>query len=360
MNLCSMLVDSFADEGLTNAQMSNAREIICRLDPRVFYVTVFHMDAVDERIANRPNTSLIHVGKRRQSVTILKSFLSGKHDIVFYIKASPSAKWYMRLRSTKLAPGVTVGTVESRSNLSQEPTISPEAVRLWEQTVLRCDFLFSNSTAVAEHLLESYGRESEVIPTGVNSTYFTPSDRERNERPRVLFVGSLRPFKRPDLLLDAAARFPHADFVIVGDGMMKAQLDDRVRTENLRNVLLLGALDANAVRTEYQNADIFLFPSKWEGSPKVILEAAACGLPVIARRDYCPETVFPGVTGFLEDSDDLLLARVEQLLRNGELRRRMGAAGRILSQKFDWDKITDQWQEAFLRVWKDKPGMRAA
>jgi glycosyltransferase involved in cell wall biosynthesis len=360
MDLCRILVDSCADGGLTNAQMSNAREIICRLDPQRFRVTVFHRNAPDARIVARPNTRFIPLPERRQSATILKTFLSGQQDIIFYLKASPAAKWYMRLRGMRADGCITVGTVESRSNLIDEPTILPEVIRLWEQTVLRCDCLFSNSRAVAQHLAQYYGLASEIIPTGVDTSYFVPNDRKTAGPARVLFVGSLRPFKRPDLLLDAAARFPNAEFVIVGDGVMRADLANRVHRENLRNVKLCGALGCEEVRDHYQNADIFLFPSTWEGSPKVILEAAACGLPVIARRSYQPETVLNGATGFLVDSDEESLVRLDLLLKDLPFSRSLGTAGRKLSERFDWDSIAERWQETFLRLWRNKRKGRAA
>ena len=82
----------------------------------------------------------------------------------------------------------------------------------------------------------------------------------------------------------------------------------------------------------------------------MILEAAACGLPVIAREDYRPETVIDGQTGYLGGSDDELLDRLGKLLAIPELRREMGRASRVLSEQFDWDLITRQWEDIFLRV----------
>src|SRR5581483_8805919 len=207
------LVDSFADKGLTNAQMSNAREIIRRLDPERFQVTTFHVSEPDETIAKRPNTSLIRLPQRRQTPRIFKQFLSGSQDIVFYVKASPAAKWYLKLRRRWNDKRVAIGTVESRSDLRDQPTIASQAVRLWEQTILRSDLLFSNSQAVRQNLEHEYGLRSEVVPTGVDTNFFSPAwDRAGNRRPRVLFVGALRKLKEPDTVLDAAARFPHAEF----------------------------------------------------------------------------------------------------------------------------------------------------
>jgi glycosyltransferase involved in cell wall biosynthesis len=166
----------------------------------------------------------------------------------------------------------------------------------------------------------------------------------------VLFAGSLRPFKGPQLLLRAAAKFRAADFVIVGDGMLATELRGRIASERLANVRLTGALGRSALREQYREADIFLFPSQWEGSPKVISEAAACGLPVIARSDYQPETVVDEQTGYLGSSDDSLLDRLEKLITDSQLRHKMGRASRSHIERFDWDPIVHRWEEIFLRL----------
>jgi glycosyltransferase involved in cell wall biosynthesis len=241
--------------------------------------------------------------------------------------------------------------MESRSDFRHEPTIRPEGVALWERTILRSDFLFSNSQAVQRNLKTEYGTDSEVVPTGVDTAFFTPAiQRAYNTRPRVLFVGSLRPFKQPQMLLAAARRFPGADFVIVGDGMMRDELKHRTSQEKLPNVMLLGPLLGENLKTEYQRADIFLFPSSWEGSPKVVLEAAACALPVIARRDYEPETVVDSKTGCLVGSDEELFSRLQTLLGSPTLREQLGRAGRKHSELFDWNVVTRRWEEIFFHL----------
>jgi glycosyltransferase involved in cell wall biosynthesis len=170
----------------------------------------------------------------------------------------------------------------------------------------------------------------------------------------------LRPFKQPQLIVDAATRFPQADFVISGAGMMEAELRTRVQKETLANVRLTGLLSPENLKKEYQQSDIFLFPSTWEGSPKVILEAAASALPVIARSSYEPETVVDGETGYLVSSDAELFARLEQLLAQPDLRRKLGSAGRKRSEQFDWDEITRDWEEIFFRLISQKAKGRRA
>jgi glycosyltransferase involved in cell wall biosynthesis len=346
-----ILVDSFADAELPNAQMGNAREIVSRLDPHSFHVSMFSMAEPDPRISRRRNTRLIQLPPRRQTVRILSEFLFGAHEILFYMKASPASRVYTNLRRKWRDRRTTIATIESQSDLSSEPTIARENIRLWEQTVLRCDYLFSNSRCAQSSLEREHGLPSQIIPTGVDTRFFIPDwERPPSQRPRVLFAGSLRSFKQPQFLLSAAARFPDADFRIAGEGLLAAELKERIARECLKNVALLGLLDAETLRQEYQGTDIFLFPSQWEGSPKVILEASACGLPVIVRNNYSPETVVHDVTGFQSGSDEELLASLDLLLTDPDLRRKMGRSGRLHSQRYDWDLITTQWEETFERV----------
>jgi glycosyltransferase involved in cell wall biosynthesis len=163
-----------------------------------------------------------------------------------------------------------------------------------------------------------------------------------------LFVGSLRPFKGPRVVLEAARRFPFADFVIVGDGIMREELGRDSAT--LANVELKGELSAERLVEEYRCSDVFLFPSRWEGSPKVVAEAAACGLPVVARSDYEPETVIDGETGLLGADDAEVLSHLERLLASRDLRQRMGRRARSHIARFDWDLITMQWEGIFLSL----------
>jgi len=348
MKPVNILVDSLEDDGLTNAQMINAREIVSRLDPDRFSVTMFVHRAPAGQISRRPNTRLIQLPDRLQTIPLLAHFLFGKQDILFYLKAAPASRWYLKLRTLSRSHCTIAGTIESQTDWRDE-TINPQTIRLIEETTLRCDRLFSNSAFVKRSLEKNYGLQSEVVPTGVDTEFFTPNwDRPANSRPRVLFVGSLRAFKGPQVVLEAAQRYTQADFVIVGDGVMAAEL--RHRAKELPNVAMRGSLGRIAVREEYLGADIFLFPSRWEGSPRVLMEAAASGLPVIARKDYEPESVVDGQTGFLTATDNEMMTRLAQLLANPGLCRTLGQSGRSHVARFSWDVITRQWETIFTRL----------
>ncbi len=115
-----VLVDSFADKDLPNAQMGNAREIIRRLDPARFHVSVFVCGEPDTSIAQRPNTRLIPLPSQRQTARIFREFVFGNYDVLFYLKSSPATKWYMRLPPNFKHNRISIGTIESQSDLRNE------------------------------------------------------------------------------------------------------------------------------------------------------------------------------------------------------------------------------------------------
>ncbi len=141
---------------------------------------------------------------------------------------------------------------------------------------------------------------------------------------------------------------------------MEDELKERIERERIGNVRLAGLLQVEELKQQYQQADVFMFPSTWEGSPKVLLEAAACGLPVIARNNYQPETVVDGESGYLVGSEAELFVRLGELLGSPEQRRNFGEAGRKHSQKFDWGPVARRWEEVFLDLISRKTTPRAA
>jgi glycosyltransferase involved in cell wall biosynthesis len=81
-----------------------------------------------------------------------------------------------------------------------------------------------------------------------------------------------------------------------------------------------------------------------------MLEAAACGLPVIARDSYAPETVIHGRTGYLASSEREIFDYLEVLIANSDLRQELGCAGRAHSRNYDWDSVTVKWERVFTQL----------
>lgn len=230
------------------------------------------------------------------------------------------------------------------------------------------------SPALVERCLEAGipSGKLHLIPRPVDVNRFLPPDREgsaeRTARlglsgkwPIVLFVGGVSKRKGADLLLPIFSRIvrehPRALLLIIGTHDDK-QLEEKMLAE----IRQLGLMDAvrfveRTARIEayMREATVFLLPTRREGFANVLVEAMACGVPVVTR-------LIPGITDFIIDdgSDGLLLdgddpdlfARsILELVQDGELRRRIGAAGRQTAYtRFGTEIIDDLYRDVYQRL----------
>ncbi len=130
------------------------------------------------------------------------------------------------------------------------------------------------------------------IPNGVDTKRFSPSNSSKDSLKRelypelssktwVLFVGKFDPQKNSPLLIEAAAELPDdACLLIVGAGAMSEQIESMIRSRRLGERVILCGTTTN-IEKYYQSADLFVLPSRAEGSPNVLLEAMSSGLPCI-------------------------------------------------------------------------------
>jgi glycosyltransferase involved in cell wall biosynthesis len=167
-----------------------------------------------------------------------------------------------------------------------------------------------------------------------------------------LYVGRLWLGKGLDHLLDAFGALQRASseevsLLLVGDGVDEDVLRGRCVAERLENVSFTGFRDADVLPGIYAAADVFTFPTLGDPFGMVVLEALACGLPVIATTSAgeIADRVVDGVNGFLVPpaNSQELLDRMTMLVRDAELRRRMGRASveKVAGQ------TPDVWAEAF-------------
>jgi D-inositol-3-phosphate glycosyltransferase len=156
-----------------------------------------------------------------------------------------------------------------------------------------------------------------------------------------------------------AAKHPEWEFRLAGVGELKVACERLAEDLHCANVVFLGHLNATQLGEEMRGDRIFFHPSEVEGHPQVLVQAAACGLACVARSSYRPEYIVDGVTGLLAASDNGLGEALHHLLREPELTARMSAAAIQHAKKFDWDRITDQWEELLeLAVARRREGQR--
>lgn len=178
--------------------------------------------------------------------------------------------------------------------------------------------------------------------------------------PLVLYVGRMDPYKGVQYLLKAVpivlGDIPSAKFVIAGGSRFdQVRLPDITKSNRMREALIFtGYVPENDMPSLYATCDVFCYPSTWEGFGLTPAEAQASAKPVIAF-DNCaiPEVVKSGETGILVRSKDhvALGKAIVKLLKDSELRQRMGQEGRRRVQRlFSWDLAVEKTIEVYRRV----------
>jgi glycosyltransferase involved in cell wall biosynthesis len=147
----------------------------------------------------------------------------------------------------------------------------------------------------------------------------------------------------------------NAKLIIIGDGPERDHLQALVKNFGLSDaVVFRGYVPSESIAAYYQHADLFVFASTSEVHPMVGLEAAACGLPIVARaRMGITKCVVDGQTGFLVDPDDsqVFADRAVELIRNTALRHEFSDAARIWAQReIGLPRMANQAVEVYHRA----------
>lgn len=190
--------------------------------------------------------------------------------------------------------------------------------------------------------------------SGVDLEMFVPSSREAAraalgipEEPTIAFVGRLAPEKNLSLLVDSCRMIPDAQLIIAGDGPARTMLRSSSRTRP--NLFLLGPVDHAKVADVMNAADVLALPSQREALPVVILEALACGTPVVATRvGAVSELIQDGRNGFVADAtQDAFAARLRlALARSATMRETC----RQTAQRYGWGRVAKKMLELYKEV----------
>ncbi|MGA8493483.1 MAG: glycosyltransferase family 4 protein [Terriglobales bacterium] len=343
----SIFTPSCADEDDTNAQNLTVKEIVARLPPEQFRVTMVSEGKPDPRIAERQNTELVRWTDHWNTVRLFQRCLFSKPDIYFFPRCGPLDRAFFDSRKYLQKGTALVSYIVMMMN---EFT----AKGLISRSIVEADKICTNSNYVAETVRETFGVESTIIHDGIDHRFFFPQTESAQARSSnslvVLYAGSLQPRKRVELVIQQAARWPTVQFRVAGRGETEESCRALCQKHDCRNVSFLGHLTSARLGEEMRRAHVFFFPSILEGHPQVLGQAMACGLPAIAMNLYRPDYVVHGETGFLADSDSDLTYALDRLLRDSGLRQSMASAAVRHSCNFDWDRITEQWIKLFREV----------
>lgn len=202
-------------------------------------------------------------------------------------------------------------------------------------------------------------RRIEVVHSGVDLADFSPvDDGGRNEsRLKVGYVGRMSDEKNPIGFIELAEKLgrlnPKLDFEMFGSGPDAALVEGRIaRSEMSTRMRYHGFVEHS--RDALRQLDVLILPSKFDGRPVVIMEANACGIPVIAAAvGGVPELVSEGINGFLISPAET--ERIHELLSQWQasppsLDALKSSARAHAVQYFDRRKMIEAYADAFSRI----------
>ena len=198
-----------------------------------------------------------------------------------------------------------------------------------------------------------------LIRSGINISQFKnpktgKEETRRNigiplDSPVVLMVSCLKPQKAPlDFVKSCSVikkEIKNAVFVLAGDGELRQELENEIKKQGLEDSFhLLGW--RRDIPEIINAADVLVLTSRWEGLPRVIPQAMAASVPVVATKvNGSPEAVKEGENGFLLTPGDIngIAEKTVFLLENPEKAKKMGQKGSFMVEEFDVHKmVTDQ------------------
>lgn len=213
----------------------------------------------------------------------------------------------------------------------------------------------ANSEDLKQEAFSFFKRRYEVIGNGVDSTFFKPA-KKTSETFRVFTAGRLHGVKNIDLLIRGFSAFlatqpEHSSRLIVaGDGPEQERLHRLAETLGIKqSVQFLGHCSKETLRNEYQQCSVFALLSTNEGMSNTILEALACGAPILATNTGGVSTLVNDSNGYILNTHSVsavsnaLQYFFAQQKRHGEL----GARSRKKAEQYTWKKTADAYYRLY-------------
>jgi phosphatidylinositol alpha-mannosyltransferase len=230
--------------------------------------------------------------------------------------------------------------------------------RYFQGLMDRIDAKLPVSAAARDAVAKYFSAEWTIVPNGVDTTRFTPAAPRAPampvDIPSVLFVGRFDPRNGLPVLIDAfkrvRARGVPARLVVVGDGPLRDRY--RALADGRDDITFLGHVD-DGLERYYAHASVYACPATLGSFGITLLEAMACGTPIV-----CYDT--PGFRSVVEHEQQALMTppgdvsefanALVRLLDDADLRARMGQAGRAHASAFAWPRIAEQTLAVYDRL----------
>lgn len=251
-----------------------------------------------------------------------------------------------------------------RVERTSESGLAVRVARFLERWTFRCAHICVVPTpSLSQWIQDNYAialRKIRVIPNFVDTELFRPREVTPDNQillKDIVVVARLDKGKRHRLLLEAASGHG-LKIRFIGQGSLAEELTRYAREHGI-DLEWLPSVPHSKLPDFLTSTKIFILLSEWEGHPKALIEAMACGLPCIGADSPGINTILiHGKNGLvIKPEVPALIDAVETLLQNNELRHRLGSAARqFVCQHYSLQSIVEAYTKVFDEVLTDSPG----
>jgi D-inositol-3-phosphate glycosyltransferase len=373
------IVDGTGDYELRN---SSVKSSLSHADGLIRGVRVIHIPAGPEQPYDK-NRVYDHLSEFVDGVLAQAEADDIRYDVLhshYWLSGVAARELRQRWEAPIVQMFHTLGKMKNAVAQRPEEQETSHRIEVETDIVRFADALVAATPVEEEQLMRLYDATPSrihVISPGVDLDRFYPIPAAHAkehigvcpERSIILFVGRIEPLKGIDNLLRAIAlvvcRQPRLRGwlcvpIIGGDPDLIRQEDEMVRLQELREelgiediVTFMGAQDQDRLQYYYSAAEMVVMPSDYESFGMVALEAMACGAPVIASDvGGLSYLVRQGRTGYRVPARDpkALAAKIERLLTDEGLRRRIGQRAACWAESYAWPRIADRIEALYGEV----------
>lgn len=231
--------------------------------------------------------------------------------------------------------------------------------------ILQCDAVVANGDAFLHYKKE--GIDNIInIPPGIDTEKFRPvagNVRKRHginpDDKLILFVGRFVPLKNLPFMIRGVSEVIKSDnkvkLMLVGEGPLHDQMVDIVSKLSIeKNVVFAGNVTHATLPEYYSASDLFLLTSSYDNFPNVVIEAMACGLPVIGTRvGGIPQLVEEGTRGFCIENNNIneLRGAVIRMINDEKLCREIGERNmKFAGENYNWDRSARHFMKIYEEI----------
>ena len=332
----------------TNAQNLNCRAIAGYLDKDKFFVS----------------TLTTHFGKNERfevnTFNCFRPFSFSKHlgflwgmlncDVAYLPKHIETPLWVLKLAKLLKKPIFT--TIEGNvTDFSQEHCLCKLFGSI--ERMQKYFAYFNKIYAITKHLIDHTSIILNLVDKplylGVNTSPFAPVISK--ELKSIVFIGRLIKRKGVEELILLTKCYPNIKFNIIGYGSVINKFKNNVPS----NIIFHGILSHAQINLVLNQSDILFVPSKSEGFPKIILEAASAGIPSIVYNTYGASNWMKNrENGFIVNDFNEVKSVVTELLHDSKLLQSISENTKELAVDYNWENIIKDWEKVIVNLYNGK------